>query len=99
MTISITQAIAAERQRQIQELGYTAEHDDRYAITDLLDFAARYVIQGEQIKALALLDAAKASYHRKHPTPPPSQDAGARQSRRDPASPLRLRRHRRAVSR
>lgn len=46
-----TDAYAAERRRQIEVEGFSAEHDDRYLNNELLSAAACYVAQAETLDA------------------------------------------------
>lgn len=60
-------AVVKERKRQIDEYGYTQEHDDHHGPVNLLDLAEAYFQHREVVKGSALMQAAKESIRRKFP--------------------------------
>ena len=50
--------VDAERKRQIEDLGYTAEHDDAHGADRLLHMAKEHEVRGEYVQATALRRAA-----------------------------------------
>ena len=50
--------VTDERKRQIEELGYTAEHDDAHGADRLIHMAKQHEVRGEYVQATALRRAA-----------------------------------------
>lgn len=68
-------AIDKERQRQIEKLGWSPEHDERHEPHEWIGLIAQYVAQGRWVQAAALCSAAyeALNYRADHPSRDPDR--------------------------